>query len=46
MSCLTRCALLGVMPQRRGQATLLGALTDAPATTGTVLYDNRDLYQN
>ena len=30
-----------------GKSTLLGALTGMrPADTGTVLYDNRDLYRN
>src|SRR5690348_15789398 len=40
--------LLGVIgPSAAGKSTLLGALTGMrPATTGTVLYDNRDLYQN
>src|SRR6185369_6839979 len=40
--------LLGVIgPSGAGKSTLLGALTGMrPATTGTVLYDNRDLYQN
>jgi ABC-type multidrug transport system ATPase subunit/pSer/pThr/pTyr-binding forkhead associated (FHA) protein len=40
--------LLGVIgPSGAGKSTLLGALTGIrPATTGTVLYDNRDLYQN
>ena len=40
--------LVGVIgPSGAGKSTLLGALTGIrPATTGTVLYDNRDLYQN
>jgi ABC-type multidrug transport system ATPase subunit len=40
--------LLGVIgPSGAGKSTLLGALTGMrPATTGTVLYDNRDLYAN
>jgi ABC-type multidrug transport system ATPase subunit len=40
--------LLGVIgPSGAGKSTLLGALTGMrPADTGTVLYDNRDLYQN
>jgi ABC-type multidrug transport system ATPase subunit len=40
--------LLGVIgPSGAGKSTLLGALTGMrPATTGTVLYDNRDLYQD
>ena len=40
--------LLGVIgPSGAGKSTLLGALTGMrPAATGTVLYDNRDLYQN
>jgi ABC transport system ATP-binding/permease protein len=41
-------SLLGVIgPSGAGKSTLLGALTGMrPATTGTVLYDNRDLYAN
>jgi ABC transport system ATP-binding/permease protein len=41
-------ALLGVIgPSGAGKSTLLGALTGMrPADTGTVLYDNRDLYAN
>jgi ABC transport system ATP-binding/permease protein len=41
-------SLLGVIgPSGAGKSTLLGALTGmAPATQGTVLYDNRDLYAN
>jgi ABC-type multidrug transport system ATPase subunit len=40
--------LLGVIgPSGAGKSTLLGALTGMrPANTGTVLYDNRDLYAN
>ncbi|MBV9446089.1 MAG: FHA domain-containing protein [Streptosporangiaceae bacterium] len=40
--------LLGVIgPSGAGKSTLLGALTGMrPADTGTVLYDNRDLYRN
>jgi ABC-type multidrug transport system ATPase subunit/ABC-type multidrug transport system permease subunit len=40
--------LLGVIgPSGAGKSTLLGALTGMrPADTGTVLYDNRDLYQD
>jgi len=40
--------LLGVIgPSGAGKSTLLGALTGTkPADTGTVLYDNRDLYQD
>ena len=40
--------LLGIIgPSGAGKSTLLGALTGMrPADTGTVLYDNRDLYQN
>jgi ABC transport system ATP-binding/permease protein len=40
--------LLGVIgPSGAGKSTLLGALTGMrPADTGTVLYDNRDLYAN
>jgi len=41
-------SLLGVIgPSGAGKSTLLGALTGMrPADTGTVLYDNRDLYSN
>jgi ABC-type multidrug transport system ATPase subunit len=41
-------SLLGVIgPSGAGKSTLLGALTGMrPADTGTVLYDNRDLYAN
>jgi ABC-type multidrug transport system ATPase subunit len=40
--------LLGVIgPSGAGKSTLLGALTGMrPADSGTVLYDNRDLYQD
>jgi ABC transport system ATP-binding/permease protein len=40
--------LVGVIgPSGAGKSTLLGALTGMrPADTGTVLYDNRDLYQD
>jgi ABC transport system ATP-binding/permease protein len=40
--------LLGVIgPSGAGKSTLLGALTGMrPADTGTVLYDNRDLYRH
>lgn len=40
--------LLGIIgPSGAGKSTLLGALTGTrPADSGTVLYDNRDLYQN
>jgi ABC-type multidrug transport system ATPase subunit len=40
--------LLGIIgPSGAGKSTLVGALTGMrPADTGTVLYDNRDLYQN
>ncbi|HEX4830426.1 MAG TPA: ATP-binding cassette domain-containing protein [Trebonia sp.] len=40
--------LLGVIgPSGAGKSTLLGALTGLrPATTGAVLYDNRDLYEH
>jgi ABC-type multidrug transport system ATPase subunit/pSer/pThr/pTyr-binding forkhead associated (FHA) protein len=41
-------SLVGVIgPSGAGKSTLLGALTGLrPADTGTVLYDNRDLYRN
>ncbi len=41
-------SLLGVIgPSGAGKSTLLGALTGTkPADTGTVLYDNRDLYRD
>ena len=40
--------LLGIVgPSGAGKSTLVGALTGIrPADTGTMLYDNRDLYQN
>jgi ABC-type multidrug transport system ATPase subunit len=40
--------LLGIIgPSGAGKSTLLGALTGMrPADTGTILYDNRDLYQH
>jgi ABC-type multidrug transport system ATPase subunit len=40
--------LLGIIgPSGAGKSTLLGALTGMrPANTGTVLYDNRDLYEH
>jgi len=40
--------LLGIIgPSGAGKSTLVGALTGIrPADTGTVLYDNRDLYMN
>jgi ABC transport system ATP-binding/permease protein len=42
-----RCLLGVIGPSGAGKSTLLGALTGMrPADTGTVLYDNRDLYQN
>jgi ABC-type multidrug transport system ATPase subunit/pSer/pThr/pTyr-binding forkhead associated (FHA) protein len=42
-----RCLLGVIGPSGAGKSTLLGALTGMrPATTGTVLYDNRDLYQD
>jgi ABC transport system ATP-binding/permease protein len=42
-----KCLLAVIGPSGAGKSTLLGALTGMrPATTGTVLYDNRDLYQN
>jgi len=45
---LSEKCLLGVIgPSGAGKSTLLGALTGMkPATGGTVLYDNRDLYQD
>jgi ABC-type multidrug transport system ATPase subunit len=40
-----RCLLGVIGPSGAGKSTLLGALTGMrPATEGTVLYDNRDLY--
>ena len=42
-----RCLLGVIGPSGAGKSTLLGALTGLrPATTGTVLYDGRDLYAN
>ena len=42
-----RCLLGVIGPSGAGKSTLLGALTGMrPATTGTVLYDGRDLYAN
>ena len=42
-----RCLLGVIGPSGAGKSTLLGALTGMkPATDGTVLYDNRDLYQD
>ena len=42
-----RCMLGVIGPSGAGKSTLLGALTGMrPATTGTVLYDGRDLYAN
>ncbi len=42
-----RCLLGVIGPSGAGKSTLLGALTGMkPATEGTVLYDNRDLYQD
>jgi ABC-type multidrug transport system ATPase subunit len=42
-----RCLLGVIGPSGAGKSTLLGALTGMrPADTGTVLYDNRDLYKN
>jgi ABC transport system ATP-binding/permease protein len=40
-----RCLLAVIGPAGAGKSTLLGALTGIrPATAGSVLYDNRDLY--
>jgi ABC-type multidrug transport system ATPase subunit/pSer/pThr/pTyr-binding forkhead associated (FHA) protein len=40
-----RCLMGVIGPSGAGKSTLLGALTGiAPATTGSVLYDGRDLY--
>ena len=40
-----RCLVGVIGPSGAGKSTLLGALTGTrPATEGTVLYDNRDLY--
>jgi ABC-type multidrug transport system ATPase subunit len=42
-----RCLLGVIGPSGAGKSTLLGALTGMrPATTGSVLYDGRDLYAN
>jgi ABC transport system ATP-binding/permease protein len=42
-----RCLLGIIGPSGAGKSTLLGALTGMrPADTGTVLYDNRDLYSD
>jgi ABC-type multidrug transport system ATPase subunit len=42
-----RCLLGVIGPSGAGKSTLLGALTGLqPATQGSVLYDDRDLYQN
>jgi ABC transport system ATP-binding/permease protein len=42
-----RCLLAIIGPSGAGKSTLLGALTGMrPATEGTVLYDDRDLYAN
>ena len=42
-----RCLLGVIGPSGAGKSTLLGALTGMrPADTGTVLYDNRDLYRD
>jgi ABC-type multidrug transport system ATPase subunit len=42
-----RCLLGVIGPSGAGKSTLLGALTGMrPADTGTVLYDNRDLYRH
>jgi ABC transport system ATP-binding/permease protein len=42
-----RCLLGIIGPSGAGKSTLLGALTGMrPADTGTVLYDNRDLYRD
>jgi len=45
---IPRECLLGIVgPSGAGKSTLVGALTGIrPADTGTMLYDNRDLYQN
>ncbi|HEY1698614.1 MAG TPA: FHA domain-containing protein [Trebonia sp.] len=41
-----RCLLAVIGPSGAGKSTLLGALTGTrPADSGTVLYDNRDLYR-
>jgi ABC-type multidrug transport system ATPase subunit len=42
-----KCMLGVIGPSGAGKSTLLGALTGMrPADSGTVLYDNRDLYQH
>jgi ABC-type multidrug transport system ATPase subunit len=42
-----RCLLGVIGPSGAGKSTLLGALTGMrPATAGTVMYDDRDLYSN
>jgi ABC-type multidrug transport system ATPase subunit len=42
-----RCLLGVIGPSGAGKSTLLGALTGTrPATSGSVLYDGRDLYDN
>ncbi|HUZ53615.1 MAG TPA: FHA domain-containing protein [Streptosporangiaceae bacterium] len=42
-----RCLMGVIGPSGAGKSTLLGALTGtAPATQGTVLYDDRDLYMH
>jgi ABC transport system ATP-binding/permease protein len=42
-----KCLLAVIGPSGAGKSTLLGALTGTrPADSGTVLYDNRDLYRN
>src|SRR6266542_1283315 len=42
-----RCLVAIIGPSGAGKTTLLGALTGMrPATDGSVLYDNRDLYAN
>jgi ABC-type multidrug transport system ATPase subunit/pSer/pThr/pTyr-binding forkhead associated (FHA) protein len=42
-----KCLMAVVGPSGAGKSTLLGALTGFdPATEGTVLYDNRDLYSH
>jgi ABC-type multidrug transport system ATPase subunit len=42
-----RCLMGVIGPSGAGKSTLLGALTGiAPASHGTVLYDDRDLYMN
>jgi ABC-type multidrug transport system ATPase subunit len=42
-----RCLVGVIGPSGAGKSTLLGAMTGMrPANTGTVLYDNRDLYED